>query len=101
MTPVFRPAADRDGGVPHDLRSWVKAFNTKRYVPDDRGLFNPPGVKPGDETPRPGVDEKDRTTQACVPASPCSFCVCGCAPAVHAGRSQSLTALPQKPRMPV
>ncbi|MDX9750764.1 MAG: hypothetical protein RBT71_06750 [Flavobacteriales bacterium] len=39
--------------------AWVKGFNTKRYVVDDWGLFNPPGVKPDDESPDLDFDEED------------------------------------------
>lgn len=28
---------------------WVQAFNMDRFATDDWGLFNPPGVKPGDD----------------------------------------------------
>lgn len=29
--------------------AWVQAFDLNRYIPDEWGLFNPPGVNPDDE----------------------------------------------------
>lgn len=31
--------------------AWVEGFDKSKYIVDDWGLFNPPGVKPGDESP--------------------------------------------------
>ena len=30
---------------------WVAAFDKRKYIPDNWGLFNPPGVGPDDEMP--------------------------------------------------
>lgn len=30
--------------------AWVQAFDMNRFITDDWGLFNPPGVNPGDDT---------------------------------------------------
>ena len=39
---------------------WVQAFDMKRFIADDWGLFNPPGVNPGDDIIGDlGRDEED------------------------------------------
>lgn len=39
--------------------AWVDGFHRSRYFVDDWGLFNPPGVKPGDESPELDPDNED------------------------------------------
>lgn len=38
---------------------WVDGFDRKRYYVDEWGIFNPPGVKPGDESPEVDFDDED------------------------------------------
>ncbi len=39
--------------------AWVQAFDIKRFIADDWGLFNPPGVNPGDDTIGDLGDDED------------------------------------------
>lgn len=39
--------------------AWVDGFDRKRYYVDEWGIFNPPGVKPGDESPEVDFDDED------------------------------------------
>ena len=39
--------------------AWVESFDKGKYIVDDWGLFNPPGVTPGDESPDIDFGDED------------------------------------------